>query len=183
MLMEPVVHEQGDNIGDEMLNVLEDVIEPTHELPTEDENPENFETKPSQREKYDDLLAKMETELYLGCQTFSSLNFLAKLMHLKVLNKWTNRSLEMLLKLLKETFLEECKLPDSHYATKKLLVKLGLGYESIHVCENDCSLFWKETTTCEQCYVCGENCWVDQNTKGKKVPQKVLRYFPLTPQL
>ena len=44
MVMDPVVHEQGDNIGDEMLNVLEDVIGPTHELPTEDENPENFET-------------------------------------------------------------------------------------------------------------------------------------------
>ena len=100
MLMDPVVHEQGDNIGDEMLNVLEDVIEPTHE----DENAENFETEPSQKEKYDELFAEMEIELYLGCQKFSLLNFLAKLMHLKVLNMWTNRSFDMLLKLLKEAF-------------------------------------------------------------------------------
>ena len=47
---------------------------------------DNFETEPSQKEKYDDLFAKMETELYSGCQKFSSLNFLAKLMNLKVLN-------------------------------------------------------------------------------------------------
>ena len=40
MLMDPVVHEQGDNMDDKMLNVLEDVIGPTHELPIEDENPE-----------------------------------------------------------------------------------------------------------------------------------------------
>ena len=44
MLMELVVHEQSYNIGNEMLNVLKDVIRPTHELPTEDENLENFET-------------------------------------------------------------------------------------------------------------------------------------------
>ena len=46
MLMDPVVHEQGDNISDEMLNVLEDVIRPTYEQPTEDEHADNFETEP-----------------------------------------------------------------------------------------------------------------------------------------
>ena len=35
----------------------------------------------------------------------------------------------------------------------------------------------------EECYVCRESHWVDKNTKGKKVPHKVLRYFPLTPRL
>ena len=103
----------------------------------------------------------MESELYPGCRQFSSLNFLAKLMHLKVLNKWTNKSFDMLLKLLKEAFPEGCKLPDSHYAAKKLLAKLGLGYESIHVCKNDCCLFWKETAMSRQCHVCGEIRWVE----------------------
>ena len=74
-------------MSDEMLNVLEDVIGPTHELPTEDEHPDTFKVEPSQREIYDDLFVEMEIELYPGCQKFSSLNFLAKLMHLKVLNK------------------------------------------------------------------------------------------------
>ena len=124
-----------------MLNVLEDVIGPTHELPVKDEHDDNFETEPLQREKYDDLFAEMETELYLGCQKFSSLNFLAKLMHLKVLNKWTNRSFDILLKLMKEVVPEGCKLPDSHYAAKKLLAKLGLGYKSIHAGKNDCNFF------------------------------------------
>ena len=116
----------------------------------------------------------METELYLRCQKFSSLNFLAKLMNLKVLNKWTNRSSDVLLKLLKEIFPKGCKLPNSHYAAKKLLTKLGLGYKLIHVCKNDCSLFWKETAASEQYHVCGESRWVDKNTRKKKVPHKVL---------
>ena len=167
-VMDPIGHKQGDNTSDEILNVLEDVIGPTHKLPVEDEHANNFKIEPLYREKYDDLFAKIETELYLGCQKFSLLNFLAKLMHLKVLNKWTNRSFGMLLKLLKEVFLEGCKLPDSHYATKKLLAKLGLGYELIHVYKNDCSIFWRDTTVSEQCRVCGESRWIDKNTKGKK---------------
>ena len=56
-----------------MLNVLDDVIGPTHELPTEHENADNFETEPSQREKYDELFAEMETKLYSGCQNFPPL--------------------------------------------------------------------------------------------------------------
>ena len=78
-------------LGKKMLNVLKDVIRPTHEFPTEDENPNTFEAEPSQREKNDDLFAEMKIEFYLGCQKFSSLNFLVKLIHLKVLNKWMNR--------------------------------------------------------------------------------------------
>ena len=70
-IMDPVGHEQGDSTGNEMLNVLEDVIEPTtHELPIEDEHADNFETEPLHREKYDDLFAEIETELYPGCQKF-----------------------------------------------------------------------------------------------------------------
>ena len=49
--------------------------------------------------------------------------------------------------------------------------------------KNDCSLFYKETVVYEQCHVCGESRWVDKNTKEKKIPHKVLRYFPLTPRL
>ena len=44
---DPVVPEQGDNNGDEMLNVLDDVIRPTYELPTKDGNSDNFEAEPS----------------------------------------------------------------------------------------------------------------------------------------
>ena len=34
---------------------------------------------------------------YLGCSKFSSLNFLVKLMHIKVINSWSNKSFDMLL--------------------------------------------------------------------------------------
>ena len=83
----------------------------------------------------------MEAELYPGYTSYSSLNFLVKLMHLKVIHKWTNKSFDSLLKLLKDTFPADNKIPRSHYDAKKWMSKLGLGYESIHICQYDSALF------------------------------------------
>ena len=105
-------------------------------------------------------------------------------MHLKVLNKWTNKSFDELLKLLKLAF-PKIDLVESHYEAKKLMTKMGLGYSSIHVCKNDCALFWKENSLKDTCPVCSESRWKLQSGKrsGKNVPHKVLRYFPVGPRL
>ncbi|XP_023767031.1 uncharacterized protein LOC111915622 [Lactuca sativa] len=128
------------------------------------------------------LLEEMETQLYHGC-IFPSLEFLAKLMHIKVNNKWTDSSFDQLLELLQLAFPKGNKVPFSHYLAKKKLKSIGLGYELIHVCKNDCCLFWKEHDSLQVCPVCKESRWIDKNTKGNKVPHKVLRYFPVTPRL
>ncbi|XP_024028689.1 uncharacterized protein LOC112093778 [Morus notabilis] len=47
--------------------------------------------------------------------------------------------------------LSELQLPSSHYESKKLMSKLGLGYETIHVWEYDCALFWKENADLQMC--------------------------------
>ena len=82
----------------------------------------------------------LNSELYPGVFSFSSLNFLVKLMHLKVMNKWTNKLFDELLTLLKLVF-QKIDLVDSYYEVKKLMTKMSLGYKSIHVCKNDCALF------------------------------------------
>ena len=38
-------------------------------------------------QQYDELFSEVEAELYPGCTSYSSLNFLVKLMHLKVMHK------------------------------------------------------------------------------------------------
>ena len=63
-----------------------------------------------------------------------------KLIHLKVMNKWTNNSFNELLKLLKLAFLK-IDLVDSYYEAKKLMTKMSLWYKFIHVCKNDYVLF------------------------------------------
>nr|GEU68677.1 hypothetical protein [Tanacetum cinerariifolium] len=76
------------------------------------------------------------------------------------------------------------KLPPSYYAIKKTFKTIGLGYESIHACEHDCSLFREDDNKeLDFCLVCNTSRWKDSNTPGKKVPKKVLRYFSIIPRL
>lgn len=65
-------------------------------------------------------------------------------MYLKVLHKWTNKSFDVLLKLVKKALLEGNKLPRFHYEAKKWMTKLGLGYQSIYVCKFEYAIFYKE---------------------------------------
>ena len=43
--------------------------------------------------------------------------------------------------------------------------------------------FWKETEKESKCLICNEPRYKIDEGKGKKIPQKVLRYFPLAPRL
>ena len=74
-------------------------------------------------------------------------------------------------------------IPTSYYEAKKILRDLGLGYEAIHVCRFDCILFWKEHADKDKCPICGEPRYKNTDGKGKLIPQKVLRHFPLKPRL
>ena len=93
----------------------------------------------------------------------------------------TNTAFSAILKILAEAFPDFNTLPKSYNEAKKLLKDLGLGYESIHVCYNNCVLFRKNYAKHDNCPICGfSRC---KDPERKKVPQKVLRYFPLAPRL
>jgi hypothetical protein len=47
----------------------------------------------------------------------------------------------------------------------------------------DCALFWGDDADLEQCPVCGESRWKVNQVGRKKVPHKVLRYFPIISRL
>ena len=49
--------------------------------------------------------------------------------------------------------------------------------------KNDCALFWKENENLDKCPVCEAPRYKDTRAQGKKIPHKVLCYFPLTPRL
>ena len=91
---------------------------------------------------FQDLLNEARSELYLGFSKFSSLNFLIKMMHVKVLNGWSNKSFDMLLELLKVAFpMCTSTIPSSFYEAKRKLRDFGLGYETIHACKYNCVLY------------------------------------------
>jgi len=133
-------------------------------------------------DKFERLMKEANEELYPGCKKFSKLSFLLHIYRTKCMFKWSNESFNSLLGLLKDALPEGYELPSSFYETKKIIEGLGLKYEKIHACPNDCMLFRKKFAhkDVNECKVCGASRWKNND---KKIPAKVLRYFPLKPRL
>jgi hypothetical protein len=74
------------------------------------------------------------------------------------------------------------ELPKSYDEAMEYLKELGLGYENVHVCKNNCVLFRNVNAKMNECPVCKESRWKDE-TSSKRVPHMVLRHFPLLPRL
>ena len=77
---------------------------------------------------FHDLLNKLaRSELYPDCSEYASLKFLVKMMHIKILNNWSNKLFDMILDLIKSVFpMCGTNVPTSFYETKRKLCDLGL---------------------------------------------------------
>ncbi|KAG8379093.1 hypothetical protein BUALT_Bualt07G0052300 [Buddleja alternifolia] len=103
----------------------------------------------------------------------------------------TTNHFPCLLQVLKKALPNGETLPSSYYEVKTMIKDLGLHYEKIHACVNDCVLYRKEYDKEEKCPKCSTSRYksseVDTDTNGKrkckKIPQKILRYFPLKPRM
>ena len=75
--------------------------------------------------------------------------------------------------------------PDNFHESKKLVKNLGMQYEKIDVCPNNCMLFYGTNIAKHTCDFCGKYRFKprEEGKKGARVPCKVLRYLPLTPRL
>ena len=66
-------------------------------------------------------------------------------------------------------------LPSSHSEAKNTIRDLGLDYQKIHACPNNCMLFWAQNSDKDMCDNCGASRWVVQEKKGSPAvndPQK-----------
>ncbi|KAL8117927.1 hypothetical protein AgCh_015714 [Apium graveolens] len=68
-------------------------------------------------------------------------------------SKFLYNAFDELLLLLGDVFSEGHILPFNYYGVKKMVKKLNLGYEKIHVCENDCMLFYGDDKDLENSFV------------------------------
>ena len=105
------------------------------------------------------------------------------ILNMKVVNNWSNKSLNMMLEFLMKLLPEGNLVPKSTYEAKKMLRDLGMSYEHIDACKNDCILYWKENEGLDKCPQCQEFKYKLNHSRGKKIAHKVLCYFPLTPRL
>ncbi|GJR80629.1 reverse transcriptase domain-containing protein [Tanacetum coccineum] len=136
--------------------------------------------------EFEELYASANEELYPGCDYVTRLYFMAKFTYFKVKGKLTNSIFNEMLEFFQNVFptAKGYNLPPSYYAIKKTFKMIGLGYESIHACVNDCFLFQGDANKdVHFCLVCNTSRWKDSNKPGKKVPKKVLRYFLIIPRL
>nr|DAA02088.1 TPA_exp: transposase [Oryza sativa Indica Group] len=121
--------------------------------------------------KLDKMLEDHRTSLYPGC----------------------DKAFSNLLKLVKNILPGGNKLPETTYEAKKIVCLLGLEVHKIHACPNDCILYHgEEYENLEACPVCkalrykirrddlGE---VDGQLTKKRIPAKVMWYFPIIPRL
>ncbi|XP_073129709.1 uncharacterized protein [Henckelia pumila] len=133
---------------------------------------------------FKNLLEDAEKPLYPGCSKFTRLSAVVKLFNLKAKYSWSDKSCTDLLNLLGEMLPDDNKLPLSFYDAKKSLCALGITYEKIHACPNDCILYRKEYEDMNSCPTCGMSRWKmgQKDTIKEGVPAKVLWYFPPIPR-
>ncbi|XP_028085670.1 uncharacterized protein LOC114286676 [Camellia sinensis] len=176
-----IVGEDQDD-EDELPTMLEEVFKGFAMDDEGNELPASFESVDGRN--FDKLFEDGQHKLYPDCTRFTVLPFVIKMLHIKVYNKWSNNSFDMVMKVFKAT-LPECDetVPWTIYAAKKFLSDLGLGYIPIQACRYDCALFWKENANLDNCPKCKEPRYKLDDGKGKKIPQKILRYFSLTARL
>ena len=90
------------------------------------------------------LVEESKHQLYPGNKHVGRFSFVLKLLHHKSYYRISNRAFDAMLTLLADSYPDGNTLPRSYREAKDFLKELGLSYDSIHVCPNNCILFRKE---------------------------------------
>ncbi|GKA24692.1 putative transposase-associated domain-containing protein [Tanacetum coccineum] len=132
--------------------------------------------------KFQELLLDTEKPLYEGCPDFTKLSAIVKLLNLKGKYGASDKFFTELLGLIKKMLPAGNEMVEKTYQAKKVMRLIGSGYKKIHVCINNCLLYWKNDKDLTACRTCGTSRWkVDNKTKKvyENIPAKVMWYFPI----
>ncbi|CAL8136155.1 unnamed protein product [Prunus armeniaca] len=121
--------------------------------------------------------------LYPGCRKYTKLLALVKLYNLKAKHGMSNVCFTELLILQGDLLTEGNTILASMYEAKKTLCALGLSYEKMHACPNDCILYRKEYEDSTNCPTCGILRWKEGKDSILKegVPAKVMSHSADSP--
>ncbi|XP_074376914.1 uncharacterized protein LOC141718433 [Apium graveolens] len=181
------------DIGMGLADELEAMIRNTYENCNNDSEHGVRKGLDDDAKKFYRLVEEGGQPLYPECLKFTRLSFIVRLYQLKCIHGFSESAFSDLLKLIKEVFLN-CNVPSSFNAAKGMIKDLGLDYQKIHACPNDCMLFWGENEKLDFCKTCEASRWREVENKDTgseknnvskehKIPVKVMRYFPLKPRL
>lgn len=91
--------------------------------------------------EYKNVIEDAKRPLYPGSIDFTKLSTTVELYDLNVKSGWSDTSFDQTLELQKDVLPKDNTLLDSAYDAKKLIKSLGLNYDMIHTCPNDCILY------------------------------------------
>ena len=127
---------------------------------------------------YDNLCNDAEKPLYAECTKYTRLSTVLKLFNVKARNRWSDKSFTKLLELLSNMLPKGNTLLTCNYDAKKILCLMGMEYQKIHACPNDCVLYRKELAMLHQCPQCGVSRYKQKHSEfesdSKGPPTKVL---------
>ena len=171
--------DRGCNVEVEMNETEDDpdddrIHEMVHELYTAEDH------GPTTKSKFATIIEEMKHELHPD-GPYTRFSFVVKLLHIKSFYRISNVAFTAFLNVLSIAF-PKCSIPASYAEAKKVIRALGLGYDSIHVCPNNCVLFRKKLAKMDKCPLCGASRWKDEDTRNQ-IPNKVLKHFPVVPRL
>lgn len=158
---------ENDDDEDEMHELLRDLHPDFIEENMNTTSDDFVEEEPNpEAKRFYGLLNDYEQPFYEGSKA-RKLSTLIKLLHIKSIGQCSNASFTMLLKMLKEDLLPDgSNLPDSYYKAKKVIRNLGLSYQNIDACKNNCMLYWKDDKILELFKVYGASRWKENQRNG-----------------
>jgi hypothetical protein len=175
------VAEEEDNMsGDDRMDEMLDAIWP--ELETNHEDPSTLEVQ-----KFFDMLRASEEPLH-EYMIVSVLAFVIRITSIKSKFVFSNKYYKELLSLISDVLPSNHKMAKEMHQSKKLLSALGIEYEKIDVCKDNCMIFYKEHKDEMKFLKCGKSRFIEViNEDGEKVTTKTthkqLCYLPLMPRM
>ncbi|BBN67204.1 hypothetical protein Prudu_8S000300 [Prunus dulcis] len=134
--------------------------------------------------EFANVIGDRDQPLYPGSSKYTMLSALVKLYNLKAKHGMSDVCFTELLILQGDLLSKINTLPSSMYEAKKILSALGMSYEEIHACPNDCILYRKDYEDSTNCPTCGVSRWKEGKDAILKegVPSNVVWYFPPIPR-
>ena len=145
----------------------------------------------AQAPMYDTLQSDYKKPLYSGCKkSLTLLSVVLSLVNVKARYGRSDKSFTSLLQVAQDMLLEENTLSKSYHQAKKIQCPMGMEYQKINACPNDCIMYKNEFEEMHNCPRCGvsrykvkddDECSNDESTK-KGLPTKVLWYLLIIPR-
>jgi hypothetical protein len=132
-----MAEDEDDRSGDDRMDEMLDAIQP--ELETNHEDPPTPEVQ-----KFFDMLRASEEPLHKHT-IVSVLAFVTRITSIKSKFAFSNKCYKELLSLFRDVLPSNHKMSKDMYQSKKLLSALGMEYEKIDVCKDNCMIFTKST--------------------------------------